>query len=98
DVDERPYRIDRMMTQIVQSGGLEGVRAIILGDFTHCDDEVNTCLKPLAPDEDPRVLLNDEKRERTPLRRTFTLDEAIQEIFGTLSEKLGIPIAVGLPV
>ena len=71
---------------------------MILGDFTNCDDESNTCLKPLAPGEDPHVLLTDEKRERIPLRRTFSLDEAIQEIFGTIGEKLKIPIAVGLPV
>jgi len=99
DVDERPYRIDRMMTQIVQAGGLDNVRAIVLGDFTSCDDEGNTCLKHLGPGEDPRNILDDtDKRERIPLRRTFTLDESLQKIFGSLGEKLKIPIAKGLPV
>ena len=57
DVDERPYRIDRMFQQVEQSGGLDGVRAIVLGDFTNCDDESSTCIKPLEPGEDPRKLL-----------------------------------------
>src|SRR5207237_2514575 len=57
DVDERPYRIDRMLTQIVQAGGLNGVRAIILGDFTNCDEEGSTCLKPVEPRADPHSLL-----------------------------------------
>jgi muramoyltetrapeptide carboxypeptidase len=99
DVDERPYRIDRMMVQIAQAGGFDNVRAIILGDFTSCDDESNTCLKHLAPGEDPRTILEEtDKRERIPLRKTFTLDESLQEIFGPIGEKWKIPIAKGLPV
>src|SRR3954470_17638679 len=99
DVDERPYRIDRMLTQIVQSGGLDGVRAIILGDFTSCDDESSTCLKPLEAGANAYQLLEGvEKRERIPLRKVFPLDEALREIFGTLCEHLKIPVAVGLPV
>jgi muramoyltetrapeptide carboxypeptidase LdcA involved in peptidoglycan recycling len=99
DVDERPYRIDRMMVQIEQAGGLDDVRAIILGDFTNCDDESSTCIKPLGPRENPRTLLdNIDQRERIPLRKVFTLDEALLEIFGTIGARLKIPIATGLPV
>lgn len=99
DVDERPYRLDRMLTQIVQSGGLDGVRAIILGDFTRCDDESNLCFKPLDPGEDPRHLLSDtDKREQIPIRETFSTDAALKEIFGTVGERLKIPVARGLPV
>ncbi|HEX3359163.1 MAG TPA: LD-carboxypeptidase [Tepidisphaeraceae bacterium] len=99
DVDERPYRIDRMLTQLVQSGGLDGVRAIILGDFTSCDDESSTCLNPLEAGENVYQLLEGiEKRERIPLRKVYPLDEALREIFGTVGERLKIPVAVGLPV
>jgi muramoyltetrapeptide carboxypeptidase LdcA involved in peptidoglycan recycling len=87
-----------MMTQIDQAGGLDEVRAIVLGDFTNCDDESSTCFKPLAPGEDPRVLLSDEKRERVPLRRVFKLDEAMRGIFYPIWNELRIPIATGLPV
>jgi muramoyltetrapeptide carboxypeptidase len=37
DVGERPYRLDRMLTTLLQSGVLQGVRAVILGQFTKCD-------------------------------------------------------------
>lgn len=33
DVDERGYRIDRMLTHLQQANRLEGLKAIILGDF-----------------------------------------------------------------
>lgn len=33
DIDERPYRIDRMCTQLKLCGALDGVRAVALGDF-----------------------------------------------------------------
>jgi muramoyltetrapeptide carboxypeptidase len=98
DVDERPYRIDRMMVQIEQSGGLDDVRAIVLGDFTNCEDESSTCLKPLPEGEDPRKILEDDKRDRIPLRREFSVDEALVEIFGKLCERRKIPLARGLPV
>src|SRR5207244_4749035 len=99
DVDERPYRIDRMLTQIVQAGGLDDVRAIILGDFTNCDDEASTCLKPLEPGTNPRKLLESvNQRERIPLRKLYPIDTALREIFGPVGAKLGIPIAMGLPV
>ncbi|MET0285902.1 MAG: LD-carboxypeptidase [Polyangiales bacterium] len=37
DVGERPYRLDRMLTTMLQAGVLTGVRAVILGRFTRCD-------------------------------------------------------------
>ncbi|HTJ36156.1 MAG TPA: LD-carboxypeptidase [Dactylosporangium sp.] len=36
DVGEAPYRIDRMLTQLLRSGALAGVRGIALGQFTEC--------------------------------------------------------------
>jgi muramoyltetrapeptide carboxypeptidase len=36
DVDEPPYRIDRMFLQLRASGALDGVRGIILGDMKGC--------------------------------------------------------------
>jgi len=37
EVGERPYRIDRMLTQLQQSGCLDGVAAVLLGEFRDCD-------------------------------------------------------------
>jgi muramoyltetrapeptide carboxypeptidase len=35
DVDEAPYRVDRMLSQLRLSGVLEKVAGVILGDFSH---------------------------------------------------------------
>ncbi|MCP2341305.1 S66 peptidase family protein [Actinomadura rupiterrae] len=38
DVTEEPYRLDRMLTQLLQSGWLEGAAGIALGSFHDCGD------------------------------------------------------------
>jgi muramoyltetrapeptide carboxypeptidase len=38
DVGERPFRLDRMMTQLRFAGVLERAAAIVLGDFLDCDE------------------------------------------------------------
>ncbi|HEX6241874.1 MAG TPA: LD-carboxypeptidase [Polyangiales bacterium] len=37
DVTERPYRIDRTLTMLLQSGALTGLRGVVLGQFSQCD-------------------------------------------------------------
>ena len=81
DIGEKYYRIDRMLTQVRQGVLLDGAAAVILGDFTNCDDDA---IQLVRGDGDAKV----------PLRRQFTFDEALAEIFGSLP----LPVAVGLPV
>lgn len=38
EVGERPYRIDRALTQFASSGALRGVRAVIVGQLLECED------------------------------------------------------------
>lgn len=38
DVGERPYQLDRYLTQLILTGALAGTRAGVLGDFTRCSD------------------------------------------------------------
>jgi muramoyltetrapeptide carboxypeptidase len=45
DVGERPYRIDRFLTQLTLAGHLSHLTAIVLGDFTECDPD-----PPESPD------------------------------------------------
>lgn len=45
DVDERPYRLDRMATQLAHSGLLDKIRGLIIGQLPHC--------QPPALDKDP---------------------------------------------
>lgn len=44
DIHEKPYRIDRLVTQLIQCKFLPAVSGILLGQFTDCD--------PKAPDRD----------------------------------------------
>jgi len=37
DVDEAPYRVDRLLTQLGQAGVFAALSGIVLGDFTRCD-------------------------------------------------------------
>lgn len=39
DTGEEPYRIDRLLTQLVRAGWFAGVAGIVLGAFTGCGDE-----------------------------------------------------------
>jgi muramoyltetrapeptide carboxypeptidase len=38
DVTEEPYRIDRLLTQLLRTGWFDGVRGVVLGAFTDCGD------------------------------------------------------------
>jgi muramoyltetrapeptide carboxypeptidase len=52
DVDEAPYRIDRLLTQLLRSGWFDAVRGIVVGEFTDCGphDQVDGVLEDrLAP-------------------------------------------------
>jgi muramoyltetrapeptide carboxypeptidase len=38
DIGERPYRLDRMWTHLKLAGVLHGLRGVVLGDFTGCEE------------------------------------------------------------
>jgi muramoyltetrapeptide carboxypeptidase len=38
EVGEQPYRVDRMLNHLRQCGMFDGLKAIVLGHFTRCDD------------------------------------------------------------
>jgi muramoyltetrapeptide carboxypeptidase len=44
EVGERPYRIDRSLTQLLLAGALEGVRGVVVGDLIGCHEP-----KPPSP-------------------------------------------------
>lgn len=49
DVDEAPYRVDRMLTQLLQAGWFEDVAGIVLGTWTGCGDLDAVFADRLAP-------------------------------------------------
>ncbi len=53
EVGERPYRIDRMLTQLYHSKALNGVKAVIVGHLTRCqehdsDKPMDVCVERLS--------------------------------------------------
>jgi muramoyltetrapeptide carboxypeptidase LdcA involved in peptidoglycan recycling len=98
DIGEPFYRLDRMMTRLAQSGVLDGAAAIILGDFTDCNDEKNQCLKPVQGEARAKALADPTNAEKVPLRKVYEQAEAFEYIFGDVCRKIGIPLGMGLPV
>lgn len=98
DVDEKLYRLDRMIVQISQAGLLDGAAAMVLGDFTDCNDESNTCLAPCQGAVLKKAIANPTKAQRQPLRKTFSTEHGLREIFVPVCERLRIPLIKGLPV
>lgn len=90
EIGEAPYRIDRMMRQLLMAGALGGVRAIVLGSFTDCRDSA-----PRVYAAPPR---GKGKPSLKPLRKTLSEKETLRAIFGEIGATLGIPVFAGLPV
>ena len=42
EVDEKPYRVDRMLTELLLAGKLQEVAGIALGVFRKCDQKVGS--------------------------------------------------------
>ena len=80
DVDEKSYRIERMLLQLRQLQGFSGVRGIIFGQFTNCE--------PDSPqDRDVNALLTDFANEiNIPMIRNFA--------FGHVAARYVLPLGV----
>ncbi len=83
DVGERPYRIDRLLTQIEQAGLLDGVAAVVLGDMVGCDEPGGT---PTWRDAVDRVL----RRHSVPVLAGLP--------FGHGQPNLAVPLGVDVQV
>jgi muramoyltetrapeptide carboxypeptidase len=49
DVSEEPYRIDRMLTQLLQAGCLDGALGFVLGSWVDCGDPLPVLTERLEP-------------------------------------------------
>ena len=74
DRGEAPYRIDRMLTQMLLSGVLDGVVGVALGGFTECGpvDRVHEIVTAVFSDP-PVPVLGDLEAGHGPENRTFPL-------------------------
>ena len=50
DIGEKPYRIERMLTQLKMARKLEGIAGLVFGSFTRCDGEGERGLKEIILD------------------------------------------------
>ncbi len=53
EVTEKPYAIDRYLTQLAHAGVLRGCRGVVVGDLTRCTDPPT----PAGTEDDPRAAL-----------------------------------------
>jgi muramoyltetrapeptide carboxypeptidase len=80
DVDEQPFRLDRVLTQLLRSGWFDGVRGVALGQFTRCGD----------PDT-VRLLL---RRRLEPLGVPVVEGLSVGHVAGNLPVALGVPASL----
>lgn len=57
EVGERPYELDRYLTQLLLTGELAKPAAVVLGDLTRCDDPMPATGEPDPPDAALQVML-----------------------------------------
>ncbi|GAA3824045.1 LD-carboxypeptidase [Sphaerisporangium flaviroseum] len=55
DIGEEPYRIDRMLTQLLEAGCLNGAIGIVLGSWERCGDPLGVLIERLAGLEVPMI-------------------------------------------
>jgi muramoyltetrapeptide carboxypeptidase len=99
DVDENLYRIDRMLQHLLNTGSLKGIKAVVLGNFLNCRDSVTSVLQSApSPKLKTRVLTQPQPKELRPLRKTLNELKTLRAIFSEFGDRLGVPVAFGLPV
>jgi muramoyltetrapeptide carboxypeptidase len=100
EIQENTGRINRMMHHLEQSGGLKGVKAIVLGDFLDCPDSVPQCLTaaPLSDVDLESYLKSPPHAALSLLRTVHPSNEALDFVFEGVGERNQIPIFKGLPV
>jgi muramoyltetrapeptide carboxypeptidase len=79
DIDEEPYRIDRMLAQLLNTGTLRGLAALVCGKFTDCASK-----EPETPGfTTPEVLAMYTEMIKCPVLSEFQ--------YGHVPQKLTIP-------
>jgi muramoyltetrapeptide carboxypeptidase len=56
EINEKPYELDRYLTQLILTGTLTAAAAVVVGDLTRCTDPAPPPGEPGAPDEALRTV------------------------------------------
>ncbi len=81
EIGEAPYRVDRMLTQLAQSGGLKNVAGVMLGVFQKC----------IATDGEPSLTLAEVLDDHF---MSLKVPSAYGFSFGHIAQQFTIPIGV----
>ena len=98
DVTETLLRLDRSFRHLADAGGLDGVKAIVLGNFLHCEDAVPSVIGKLPAKFRPEQIRKPPAKWVVPLRKKYNQIEGLKKILEPISHEFGIPLAWGLPV
>lgn len=90
DVDEKPYRIDRMLTQLLLAGKLFDAAAIVFGRNVP-DEETAKIEQRLARRGLPHVATP------PPTKANREFEQVIDQVIADRLRPLGIPVMIGLP-
>jgi len=85
EIDEKPYRVDRMLTQLLQSGKFEHAAGVLLGVFDGCDIDGDT----LTTENSftlKQVIVNRMKQLNIPVLYGFS--------FGHVQNKCTLPVGI----
>ncbi len=91
DLDEGFHKLDGLLTQLHQAGGMRGVAALLIGGFHDCHDSKSTMLTRRPTTDDPNP-------PRVPLREPIHERQAVEHIFGEYGQRHGLPVLFKLPV
>lgn len=88
DIGEKPYRLDRSIIQLVQSGALNGVRGVVIGQLTDCREAVA-----------PSVTSAQSQQTNSPSQPVQSCAPAWGSMVDALQYGLGaaVPIVAGFP-
>ena len=90
EIDEKPYSIDRMLTQLLQAGDLAQAAGIVIGrNMAHADCIAN---------EEARAAAGlPHRMPRPPRRMARDAEQTMDDVFAERLGNLGIPVMSGLP-
>lgn len=101
EIGENIGRINRMLHQLEQSGGLKKVKALLLGDFVDCNDTAPLALKSsslMHSSLTSDFLASPPSKSLAPIRKTLPSQKALDLIFKEFGQRFKLSIFKGLPV
>ena len=90
DVDEKPYRFDRMLTQLLLAGKLWDAAAVVFGRNV-LDEETAKIEQERAKQGLPRIVAP------PPTRVSREFEQTVDDVIAERMKPVGIPVIIGLP-